>query len=502
MKTKVLFGIGCLFFIQTITAQPHTTYNAETFGSVATGEHTPFWMVNHKWGTVDLAANNFYLRGGVFHEQKLNKDWSFDAGIDVVAGNRTYDRDAWIQQLYGRVNLKVFRIDVGTREDYRSLVDPQLSSGSLNRSNHARPLPQIQAGMPEFWLVPFTRGLFFLKGELSVGKYIDGQWQENFAKPHLQSYEKNVLSHHKAIYFRFGDIQHRHKQQFTISMFHESQWGGYFYEIRLDENYKRYYKETNKRHNFRDFAYVLVAKGGEGTANEMDASFISGSHLGHYTFKYDYKWSENTIVSAYLQHIFEDGTSMGFFNYPDNLYGLAFRSSKKQIVSGAVLECLYSKQQSGPIHLTLVMDDVHRAELQFYGGGNDNYYNNAEYKQGYSHFGRTLGTPFFLSPEYNADGSLTFHNNRVIAFHVGLEGYLHNSLQYRLLLSQGQGWGRFFRPFINVQKGFASQLEIIYNCPKFNGLSAKLALGYDNGAFFGGDTFGCGLTLSKTGLIR
>jgi hypothetical protein len=147
------------------------------------------------------------------------------------------------------------------------------------------------------------------------------------------------------------------------------------------------------------------------------------------------------------------------------------------------------------------MDDEHRDKLMKKGNGNDNYYYNADYSQGPSHFGKTLGTPLFLSPEYNADGMISFKSNRIIAFHLGLEGYLYPTLQYRLLLTTGQSWGRYREPFTAVKKGFASQLELIYNPTQIKDLEAKLSLGYDNDEFFGGDTFGGGITLIKRGII-
>jgi hypothetical protein len=68
-------------------AQLQTTYRAEVFGSAASGENTPFWMLYHNWGMVPLAATNFYVRGGVFHQQTINEDWSFNAGFDLAAAS-------------------------------------------------------------------------------------------------------------------------------------------------------------------------------------------------------------------------------------------------------------------------------------------------------------------------------------------------------------------------------------------------------------------------------
>ena len=204
-------------------------------------------------------------------------------------------------------------------------------------------------------------------------------------------------------------------------------------------------------------------------------------------------------MSAYIQHFFEDGTGMVFENYPDNLYGLEFQTSQKSLVSGVVLEYIYTKQQTGTIHLGDIGDDHNIRPSDK--GGNDNYYNNVDYVQGPSHFGYSYGTPLFLPPIYNTDGSVNFKGNRIIAFHAGIEGYICPELQYRLLMTTGQNWGRYYVPFSSVKKGFASQLELIYAYPKTEDFSIRLSLGVDSGEFFGGNTFGGSVTLSKKGII-
>ncbi|GHT42289.1 hypothetical protein FACS189437_10120 [Bacteroidia bacterium] len=496
MKRYILILITCLFFVHS-SGQVNTSYKAEIFGSGATGEHTPFWMVNHNWGMTALDAGNFYARAGVFHEQILTKDWSWEAGIDLAGGSSAPYGKVWMQQLYGRLNWKIWRLDAGSREEYVSLLHPQLSSGDFVNSNNARPFPQVKAGIPEFLLVPYTKGNFFIKGDFAVGKYLDGQWQEDRALPHNQSYTKDILSHNKSIFFRFGDIEKKNKSQFVFGMVHAVQWGGTLYPF----TYKWQYEPVKQPHRIEDLMRVVIAKEGSASSSGADVAYVAGSQWGAYTFRYDYKLKNENRVSLYVHHFFEDGSGMTYENYRDNLVGLEFRSKNKSLLSGAVLEYIYTKQQTGPIHFNLDMDDEHRDKLISKGNGNDNYYNNVDYVQGPSYFGKTMGTPLLLSPEYNTDGSLNFHGNRIVALHLGVEGYLHPALQYRVLLTTGQDWGRYYKPYTAIKKGFASQLELIYACPKIQGLDIKLSAGYDKGEFFGGDTFGGGISLVKRGIV-
>jgi hypothetical protein len=119
MKRYLLIWTVCLFFVHSY-GQINTSYKAETFGSAATGEHTPFWMVNHNWGMTALDAGNFYAGAGVFHEQILTKDWSWEAGIDLAGGSSSPYGNVWMQQLYGRLNWKIWRLNLGSREEYVS----------------------------------------------------------------------------------------------------------------------------------------------------------------------------------------------------------------------------------------------------------------------------------------------------------------------------------------------------------------------------------------------
>jgi hypothetical protein len=501
MKRYFALSIFCLFVFHSF-GQINTSYKAETFGSFASGDYTPFWMVNRQWGMTALDAGNFYVRGGVFHEQILNEDWSWEAGIDLAGGSSSPYGKVWVQQLYGRLNWKIWRMDVGSREDYTSLLNPYLSSGDFARSNNARPYPQLKISIPEFLLVPYTKGILSIKGDFSVGKYLDGQWQEDQALPYSRSYTKDVLSHDKSFLFKFGDIETRNKMQFTVGLVHAAQWSGTLYPYAYsDEDQMWEYRVKNQPHGIDDFIRTVIAKEGSASASQTDQWYVAGSQWGAYTFRYDYRLDNERRASAYIHHFFDDGSGMAGENYRDNLFGLEFRSQAKTLLSGAVLEYIYTKQQTGPIHFNLAMDDAHRDKLISKGNGNDDYYNNVDYVQGPSYFGKSLGTPLFLSPAYNTGGHLEFTSNRIIALHLGVEGYLHPTLQYRLLLTTGQTWGRYSLPYKAVKKGFASALELLYSCPRTEGLDIKLSAGYDNGEFFGGDSFGAGITLVKRGII-
>ncbi|MCL1937137.1 MAG: capsule assembly Wzi family protein [Candidatus Azobacteroides sp.] len=487
--------------ILNVFGQMETSYRASAYGSVASGEHTPFWMVNHNWGMTALDANNFHVRGGIFHQQRINNDWSWDAGIDLAGGSSSPYGKVWVQQLYGRLNWKIWRIDMGSREEYVSYLNPYLSSGDFTNSNNARPIPQLKGSIPDFILIPYTKGNMFFKGDCSIGKYLDGQWLEDKALPTNSDYARNILSHSKSLYFRFGDIETRHKMQFTFGIVHVAQWGGVLYRYEQSEEGEWHYTVQHQPEGVGDFLRIFVAKEGASSSSLADQEYAAGSQWGTYLFKWDYKLANDDRLSIYLDHFFEDGSGMVFENYKDGIWGLEYKTKKKNWISGAVFEYIYTKQQTGPIHFNITMDDEHRSKLIHKGNGNDNYYYNVDYTQGPSYFGKTMGTPLFLSPEYNTGKGVNFQSNRICSFHLGLEGYCHPKIQYRLLLTTGQTWGRYYVPYRSVRSGFASQLELIYHPAQLNDWNIKLSMAGNTGEFFGGDTFGAGITLTKQGII-
>jgi len=499
MRVRILLTIiGYLFFTSVFSQEKTTTYQSEIFGSFSTGDNTPFWMLYHNWGMVPLNANNFYIRGDVDHSQRINKDWSFKLGTGIAASSPHSYGTVWVQELYGELDWKFFRLNIGSKEDYTSILDQNLSSGDFDLSNNARPHPEVKLSFPDFVLIPKTKGRLYVKGDFAVGKFMDGDWQEETARPYNQQYTKDVLSHHKSVYFRLGNIENKDKFQIIAGLDHHAQWGGSIFYF---EGMTQDYTEQKQPKGLDDFFRVVVAKEGSSNASVSDRAFVSGSQVGSYHLRFDYKLKNADKLSVYTQHFFEDGSGMAFKNYRDMLLGFQYKSAKRQLLSNALFEYVYTKNQSGPIHFNLELDDEHK-HLHSKGTGNDDYYNNADYKQGRSYYGRTLGTALFLSPEFNESGRLYFESNRIISLHMGLEGYFCSNLGYRLLATTGQTWGRYYVPFIEVRDGFASNLDLMYNCSRIQGLDLKVSLGYNTGDFFGDSAFGGGITITKRGIIK
>ncbi|MCC8146880.1 MAG: capsule assembly Wzi family protein, partial [Bacteroidales bacterium] len=254
-------------------AQITHTYRVESFGSLSSGKNTPFWMVNRNWGVIPLEADNFYLRASSFYEQRLSEDWLLDAGVDVIGSNNDNYGNFWLQQLYGRLQWKKLRLDIGSREDYLSFLNPYLSSGDFMHSNNARPIPQVKVSISDFLLIPYTKGNMYIKGDFSVGWFLDGKRQEDIARPFNQDYAKKELSHNKSVFFRFGNIEEKNRMQFTLGLIHATKWGGELYQYRYINN-EWIYSVTKHPKGLDDFFRVVIAKEGSSSSSRSDKEYL------------------------------------------------------------------------------------------------------------------------------------------------------------------------------------------------------------------------------------
>lgn len=461
-----------------------TTYKAELFGSVATGDETPFWMVSNRYGIVPLEANNGYLNAGVFHNQTFGKDFRWGAGLDVVAVVPRH-HNFFIQQVYAEIGYKCLLLSMGSKERYTSLWDRKLSSGDLILSPNARPIPEVNISIPEFTTVPLTKGWMQIKGDFALGRSFDSGYLEDFVND-KQTYVKNVLWHHKSFYVQIKDTRGGSPLSGAIGVQHWAQWGGTSSNPRIGK----------QPQSLKDFLRVICGSEGGGDATQSDQINVLGNHYGSYDFKLTYT-QPNWQVSAYYQHYFEDKSGMIFVNNTDGLWGAQLDLPKFPWLRKVVMEYLVTRDQSGQFHFIDFDHDLHPGV----GGGGDDYYNNGEYTTGVSYFNRAIGSALIPSPEYNANGLLGFKNNRVRSWHLGTEGDLSPQVSYKFLLTVMNSWGRAASPFLEKRNSVSALVDISYQHPRLADWRFSGSLAADGGSMFG-DNFGFSLKVAKRGILK
>lgn len=465
--------------------QDATIYTTEIAGSAATGSNTPFWLVSNRYGVVPLDAGNGLLRAGVFHNQHFGSKFRWGAGVDVV-GTVPRHHNIFIQQAYAELGYRSLLLSIGSKERYNSLWDRNLSSGDMVHSPNARPIPEVNLSMPAFTIVPWTKGLLQVKGDFAVGKSFDTDYLEDFANA-KQNYIKDVLWHHKSFFFRIKDTRNDFPLSFTAGVQHYAQWGGTSTDPRIGK----------QPQSFKDLIRVIFGREGGGDATDSDQINVLGSHYGSYDFKLNYS-AKDWAGHFYYQHYFNDKSGMEFANKADGLWGLEIDLPFLPWLNKIVGEYLVTMNQSGPMHF-IIYDRNKWKDGR--GGGNDDYYNNGEYRTGFSYFNRGIGSPLIPAPEYNTNGSLGFKNNRVKSWHLAAEGDINTQLSYRILFTAMNGWGTSYVPFLNKKYGTSSLIDIRYRHPGLNGWVFNGAFAADTGTMLG-KSIGFSLGVTKSGILK
>ena len=140
IKTLLLLTATASLPAAASSAMPDSiSYSVEAMSSVSSGEHTPFWLANNRFGLSSVKKNNGYLRAGLFKEADKNgKRFAWGAGVDLaVAYNFT--STFIVQQLYADVRYRCLGLTVGSKEFTSGFTNPRLSSGNLLFSPNARP---------------------------------------------------------------------------------------------------------------------------------------------------------------------------------------------------------------------------------------------------------------------------------------------------------------------------------------------------------------------------
>lgn len=200
-----------------IMAQELSSF-VEYGASVHSGDHTPLWQVSNQQGLSSL-DNNTYIRGGVSYKHELGK-WKFEEMVDLAAA-AGFTSTFVVQQAYVDIRYKWLGFYAGSREKSSPLLNQQLSSGGMTWAGNARPLPQVQIGIPEYVQILPRLGL---KGEISYGWFTDNTYQKKQVGNGYW-YTKDIKYHHKEGFLRIGVPQG--KWQLEIGVTLDTQFGGH-----------------------------------------------------------------------------------------------------------------------------------------------------------------------------------------------------------------------------------------------------------------------------------
>ena len=362
---RIIFCLMVFLFIgkNTMLAQQLSSF-VEYGTTLHTGDNTPLWQVSNQQGLTSL-DNNTYIRGGISYKHQLGK-WKFEEALDLVAAAGFSTTSFIVQQAYVDIRYKWFGFFAGSREQNSPLLNQELSSGGMTWSGNARPIPQVQIGIPEYVQLLPRLGL---KGEISYGWFTDNKYQrEQVGEKYW--YTKSIKYHHKSGFLRIGVPQG--KWQLDLGMSLDVQFGGYK-SAGIDAG--------DLGNSWKDYFKVFIPTHGDDSSPEGEQIAYQGNFMGSEHIRMTYRHNDFSI-SAYMENYYDDFSGMGKLNGFDGLWGVEYKSNHKQAISGFVLEYYQTTNQSGPMH-GLDFSEVKKT------GGADDYYNNDWYP-GWVHWGMSM----------------------------------------------------------------------------------------------------------------
>ena len=429
----------------------------------SSGQFAPFWLVSNTNGDVSVSPFSGNLTAGIYKEAVHDERWwDYDFGVQLT-GRAEYPKTGtgYFNLLYAHVRLFIFDITAGIKPMIYEMQDTALSMGSMVFSGNAHPLPRITVGIDRYVPFPGCYGYFEIKGGLTHAWMTDNV------------YMKNSYLHHKFAAVRFGG---RLPVNFSYEFHHAAEWGGI----------SPVYGDIGS--DFRSFTNVLLAHGGGVMRNDQQNA--QGNHVGSQQLMLTGK-GKGWEVSAYWQNFFED--NFAFIgdgqNIRDGLWGVSMKQSRWPFIEGVTYEFMNTTEQSGWWH--------DRDGLCY--AGNDSYYQNSVFFNGWNYYYRSMGTPFITSPIYNTDGTVHTLNSRVRVHHLGVRGDIYG-FKYRLKASYARNYGNDNTRRTLLSHNTALLLEVCKHVPQAWGLDFGLRLAADLGNQFG-NTFGAQITISKKGII-
>lgn len=449
------------------------TYSLGVSGLASSGKYAPFWLQSNTNGDVSSSPFSGNLSAGIHKEAQSNARW-FDYDFGVQLTGRLQSRienspfamhqnlgTGYFNEAYAHVRLFIFDITAGIKPMIYETQDTALSMGSMVFSGNSQPLPRITIGIDRYVSFPGCYGYFEIKGGLTHAWSADNV------------YMRGSYIHHKFAAIRLGG---RLPVNVSYEFHHAAQWGGI----------SPVYGDIGS--DWHSFVNVFLARAGGVMGN--DQMNAQGNHVGSQQLMVTGKGT-GWEVSAYWQNFFEDNFAIigAGKNLCDGLWGVSMKQTRWPFIQGVTYEFLNTTDQSGPWH--------DRDGLCF--AGNDNYYQNGVFRNGWNYFYRSMGTPFITSPLYNADGTIYTLNSRVRVHHLGVRGDIYG-FRYRMKVSYARNYGNNNSSRDVLSHNTALLLEVQKHVEQAWGLDFGLRLAADFGTQWG-NQFGAQLTISKRGII-
>ncbi|PVH25579.1 capsule assembly Wzi family protein [Sphingobacterium corticibacter] len=395
-------------------------FSLQLEGGYAGDRQVPFWMRSNQFGSIPLEGGSGSLLVRSFKDYRQPGEWKgresnnnslWDWGYSLEGrANIGRTLQAQIIEAHAKVRFAMFEARLGRSRDVMGLNgDTLLTSGNFAVSGNALGVPKFEISIPEYYRLPWFDGLFSFKGNFANGYMGKFELKPSSFRVPVDDYRLNTFLHQKSLYGRLG--REAWKLQLYGGFNHQVQWGG---------ESKRYGKDFDL--NFlQTLTYVTLGTAYGGQGNPIPRSKI-GNHQGSLDLGASYNFGKVTLM-AYRQNIYDVGALSKLANIRDGLNGLTLsnnlyrKNSKKWDWRKILVEFFYSKDQAG------------YPWSKATASGDEDYYNNSEYLEGWSYRDVGMGTPLIITALSARPGQAHFPfdffiSNRVVATHIGASGHI------------------------------------------------------------------------------
>ncbi len=492
---RVLLACACysaLIFpnCSSVNAQRINQYSIQT-GALFSSDQTPFWLRANQYGIVPVNGPAVQLNAKLYAGYKATDsaghksivDWGY--GFSIVT-NIGATNQFIIPEAYVKGRLGAFEIYAGRRKEIIGLVDTLLTSGSYIWSGNALPFPKIQVALPTFTPIPYTKGLIAIMGTFAHG------WFEN-----ANRLVKGSYLHQSSFYGRLGKPSWRVKLYGGAN--HQVMWAG-----RSDYLDPTIIATSGQLPSGIKYFPAVVLGTQNPFPNDQNIQTISrfeenriGNHLGSIDLAAEVNLNQWNLF-AYRQFVYDDGSLFYGTNLDDGLNGLRIRNNHQPDKSAFFLrqvtvEYLFTGSQGGEV---FILEDPQRR-------GRDDYFNNSQYLDGWTYFGRTIGTPF-LTPLQEVSASLPprygIANNRVSAYYFGLSALVFNKLDVISRLAFSRNAGTYAVHYLRIPGQFSGLITASMPISLFGGAVLSGSLAVDSGGLLPNSVGGY-ISLRKIGII-
>lgn len=416
------FSVWIFLVTLNVYGQPDTVrqyIEVNILGGYTSDGVVPFWMRSNQYGSIPLdgasggllvrAAKNYAIQGewterGVKTSALWDWGYGLEARTNVGSTMQVQLIDAHVKARYA-----MFEAKIGRTKDVMGLNgDTLLSSGNFAVSGNALGVPLLDIRIPEYYRLPWFDGLFSFKGNFAngyMGKVLIDEGQ--FAIP--RDNDLPTFLHQKSLYGRLG------RSHWPMNLF-----GGINHQVQFGSE-KKIHGDIYTLNNLETLWHVFwgIPYGVPGIPKSK-----LGNHGGSVDLGFSYDWDDIQLM-VYRQNFYDIGAISKLANIADGLNGVVltnktFGTQQKDWAWRKMLfEFFYSKNQAGYPWSTRTKS------------GDENYYNNYFYSEGWSYKSRGLGNPLIIPAHDAKEGHAShpkryFISNRVVAGHLGMSGRIYD----------------------------------------------------------------------------